>query len=117
MSNGTETVVHVKMDHKHMEKKCSPYLAIREMQIKTILRFHHTLIKKTNWALVAHTVILVPWETEIMVQGQLMQVHETPPISINSWVWWHSVRLSSQAGRRMRSGDSWLQARLARQKV
>jgi hypothetical protein len=27
------------------------------------------------------------------------------------------VCLSSQAGRRMRSGDSWLQARLARQKV
>jgi hypothetical protein len=32
------------MAQKHM-KKCLPYLAVKEMQIKTILRFHLTPVR------------------------------------------------------------------------
>jgi hypothetical protein len=32
------------MSKKH-RKKCSPFLAIKEMQIKTTLRFHFTLVR------------------------------------------------------------------------
>jgi hypothetical protein len=35
------------MVKKHM-KKCSPSLAIKEMQIKTMLRFHFTSVRSKN---------------------------------------------------------------------
>jgi hypothetical protein len=35
---------HVHMPEEHM-KKCSPFLAIKEMQIKTTLRLHLTLVR------------------------------------------------------------------------
>jgi hypothetical protein len=33
------------MAKKHIEKKCSPTLAIKEMQIKIIVRFHLTPVR------------------------------------------------------------------------
>jgi hypothetical protein len=38
----------IQMVKKHM-KKCSPYLSIKEMQIKITLRFHHTSANNKCW--------------------------------------------------------------------
>jgi hypothetical protein len=48
------------MAKKHM-KKCSPSLAIKEMQIKTTLRFHLTHVRKATIKITTNNVLASMW--------------------------------------------------------